>query len=180
MSAVTPPCCQAHFAKSEHHSSLAFSTPNPWSKPHPSSLAEKPATSELNGLQSTPPKLVTSGVSDTPTCPSAASAMFSPRLDAAVSAGPACGLATAALAPLPPGPADPAAPGWLATLPPNPADPAAPGWLASGALKMVVLLFMAASVRRACARCDVADAPQFAGGSARCQARRTAAGSPRP
>src|ERR1700729_4373184 len=105
MSAGTPPCCQAHFEKSEHHSSLAFSPPTPWLNPHPSpnprlnphpsSLAEKPATSELNGLQSTPPKLVTSGVSDTPTCARAAAAMFSPRLEAAVSASPACGLATA-------------------------------------------------------------------------------------
>ena|ERR1700729_3664675 len=163
MSAVTPPCCQAHFEKSEHHSSLAFSTPNPWLKPHPSSLAEKPATSELNGLQSTPPKLVTSGVSDTPTCARAAAAMFSPRLEAAVSASPACGLATAGLVPLRPGPA----------------DPAAPGWLADGALKMVVLLFMAARARWACVRCDVADALQFAG-LARCQACRTVAGSPRP
>src|SRR5579872_6252676 len=150
MSAVTPPCCQTHFAKSEHHSSLAFSTPNPWLKPHPSSLAEKPATSELNGSQSTPPKLVTSGVSDTPTWPSAISAI-------------ACPLGAA----------------WLAAAAPDPAGPFATGWLASGALEMEVLVFMAARACWACVRCDAAEASQFAG-SARCHACRTAAGSPRP
>src|ERR1700683_5059240 len=79
MSAVIPACCHTHLLKSEHQVSFSFSTPKPVSWPQPSESAENPATSVLYGSQSTPLKLVTAGVSSTPTWLSAMAAICWPR-----------------------------------------------------------------------------------------------------
>src|SRR5579864_9388701 len=67
MSVVTPACCHTHLAKSAHHASFWFAMLKRASRPQPSALGDWAPTSVLYGSQSTPRKLVTAGVSPTPT-----------------------------------------------------------------------------------------------------------------
>src|SRR5690348_7230065 len=79
MSVVTPACCHTHLAKSAHHASFWSAMLKRASRPQPSALGDCAPTSVLYGSQSTPRKLVTAGVSPTPTWLSAM-----PAIDPAV------------------------------------------------------------------------------------------------
>src|SRR5689334_14247846 len=90
MSVVTPACCHTHLAKSAHHASFWFAMLKRASRPQPSALGDCAPTSVLYGSQSTPRKLVTAGVSPTPTWLSAM-----PAIDRAIALLTSPGTATA-------------------------------------------------------------------------------------